>query len=125
MRGQLTQRLRRSPRKMKKEDDNSNTQSDVVIKEVKRNGRNVAPTIDDLVHGMKEYGGLASVGRKYPFYNEEDKRKIEDSLIWNLHNFCRTPGELHGLIPSDLQNLIEGRWKTALTIEKEHRIKAL
>ncbi|XP_059070777.1 uncharacterized protein LOC131860388 [Cryptomeria japonica] len=88
---------KKKPKKDEKEDENSDTQSNVVIKEVRRNGRNVAPTIDKLVHGIKQYGGLDSVGRN----------------------------ELHGIIASDLKNLIEGRWKTALAIEKEHKIKAL
>ncbi|XP_059067463.1 uncharacterized protein LOC131858286 [Cryptomeria japonica] len=118
-------KAKKKPNKDEKEEDNSDTQSNVVIKEVKRSGRNVAPIFDELVHGIKEYGGLVGVGRKYPLCNEEDKRKIEDALIWNLHNLCRTPYELHEVIPSDLQNLIEGRWKIALAIEKEHRIKAL
>lgn len=116
---------KKNPKKDEKEGDKSNTQSDIIVKEVRRSGRNVAPIVDELVHRIKECGGLASVGRKYPLCNEEDKIKIEDSLIWKLHNFYRTPSELDGIIPSDLQNLIEGRWKTSLAIEKEHKIKAL
>lgn len=42
-----------------------------------------------------------------------------------MHKFCRTPSELYGIIPSDLQDQIEGRWKTALATEKELIIKAL
>lgn len=95
-------KAKKKPKKDEKEGDNFDTQSDNIVKEVRRSGRNVAPTVDELVHGIKEYGGLASVVRKYPLCNKEDKRKIEDALIWNLHNFCRTPSELHGIIPSDL-----------------------
>lgn len=42
-----------------------------------------------------------------------------------MHKFYRTPSELYGIVPSDLQNQIEGRWKTTLAIEKEHKIKVL
>ena len=62
---------------------------------------------------------------KHSLNNEEDKRKIEDAMIWNLHNFCRTPSELYEIIPSDLLDHIEGRWKTTLATKKELKIKAL
>lgn len=123
--GTVDTKAKKKPKKDEKEGDNTDTQSDVEIKEVRRSGRNVVPIVDKLVHGIKEYGGLSGVGRKYPLCNKEDKIKIEEALIWNMHKFCRTPSELYGIIPSNLQNQIEGRWKTTLAIEKEHMIKAL
>lgn len=113
------------PKNDEKGGDITDTLSYVEIKEVRRSGRNKAPKIDELVHGIKEFGGLGRVGRRYSISNEEDKRKIEEALIWNLHNFFRTPSELYGIIPSDLLDHIEGRWKTTLATEKELRIKAL
>lgn len=108
-----------------KEGDNTDIQFDVEIKEVRRSSRNALPTIDELVHGIKEFGGISIVGRKYPLCNEDNKRKIEDTLMCNMHKFFRTPSELYGIVPSDLQDQIEGRWKTNLAIEKEHKIKSL
>lgn len=123
--GKVDTKPNKKPKKDEKEGDNTDTQSDVDIKEARRNGRNVLPTIDELVHGIKEFGGLFGVGRKYPLCNEENKIKIEDALMWNMHKLCRTPNELYGIVPSNLQIQIEGRWKTTLAIEKEHKIKAL
>lgn len=36
-----------------------------------------------------------------------------------MHKFCRTPSELYGIIPLDLENQIEGIWKTILSQQKE------
>lgn len=98
-------------KKDEKEGDITDNQSDVEIKEVRRSGRNKAPTVDELVHGIKEFGGLSSVGRTYSLNNEEYKRKIEEALIWNLHKFFRNPSELYGLIPSDVQIKLKGDGK--------------
>lgn len=71
---------KRKPRKNEKEGGDTDTQSDMEIKEVKRSGQNILPTIDELVHRIKEFVGLSSVGRKYPLCNEENKKKLKTHL---------------------------------------------
>lgn len=90
-------RKKKSDSKRKKDEkdgDITNTLSNVEIKEVRRSGRNKAPIVDELVHGIKESGGLSSVGKRYSLSSEEDKRKIEEASIWNLYKFYKTPSEL-------------------------------
>lgn len=99
--GTIDTKANKKPKKDEKEGDNIGTQSDVEIKEVRRSSRNLLPTVDELVHGIKEFGGLSGVGRKYPLYDEEDKRKIEDVLMWNMHKFSMTPSELYRIVPSN------------------------
>lgn len=122
--GPVDKKDKKKPKKDEKEGDNTHTQSDMEIKEARRSGRNVLPTTDELVHRIKEFGGLSGFGRKYPLCNEEDKRKIEDALMWNMHKFYKTPSELYGIVPSNLQNEIEGRWKTTFSIEKKEQDKS-
>lgn len=86
-------RKRKTDPKLKEDKKEGGTGLDVDVKEVRRSERNKAPTINEMVHGIKEFGGLSGVGRRYSLSNDEDKRKLDESLIWKLHTFCRTPNE--------------------------------
>lgn len=55
--------------KLKKDEkggDITDTQSDVEIKEVRRSGRNKAPIVDELVHGIKELEVWQVLGEHIP-----------------------------------------------------------
>lgn len=67
------------------------------------------PTIDEMVEGIKLTGILGVVGRRYELSNDDDKRKLEEAVVYSLHKFKKTPTEIHGSVPAELHEIIEGR----------------
>lgn len=79
------------------------------------------PTIDEFVVGLKDTSGMSSVNTRYQFANEEDRRKIEEAVVYCIHKFNLHPTKLHRVVP-DLLQILEARWKALMDREKELRI---
>lgn len=82
-------------------------------------------TIDEFVACLKETWGMGGVSRRYELASDEDRRKIEEAVVYCLHKFNLHPTELHKIVLDDLHAIIEERWKASMDREKEPRIRAL
>lgn len=61
---------------------------------------------------------LKNLGVYFDNFDEGDKRKVEEEVVFYLHNFSKTLIELEKTILKDLYNMIDARRMNASKIDK-------
>ena len=61
----------------------------------------------------------------YNGMNDEYKQKIENAMIDMMEKFKYAPIKIGTMILDELYNIIDGRWKYGLKIEKKMRERSL
>ena len=69
------------------------------------------------------------IGKKREFklkrFSNEDKKSIEDAIIFHFHKFGRFPSQLKNNIPNKLYEKINVRWEVVVIQEQERKDNAL
>lgn len=62
---------------------------------------------------------MVDAKKHYNNFGEDEKKKIEDTIVWSMNKYSKALLELQGLILDSLYNKLETRWKTAINKNKE------
>lgn len=79
-------------------------------------------TIDQVCENFKKSVGIVGFKQiKYDSLNKEDQEKFEKAMIDMMEKFKYTPIELGKGIPKYLSNILDAKWKWALSTERKIR----